>query len=88
MPCLRRDFHKPEQKQSETMADAMEITPNEGMPALPPLPPVAPDVHAPGKGVGQNWPLASAGIAVAVAATPQPRDAFLEQRRGEVGQVR
>ncbi len=34
------------------------------------------------EGVGQNWPLASAGIAVAVAAT------FLEQRRGEVGQVR
>ena len=58
------------------MADAMEIAPNEGMPALPPLPPVAPVVHAPGKGVGQNWPLASAGIAVAVAATPQPRDAF------------
>ena len=70
------------------MADAMEITPNEGMPALPPLPPVAPDVHAPGKGVGQNWPLASAGIAVAVAATPQPRNAFLERRRGEVGHVR
>ena len=69
------------------MADAMEITPNEGMPALPPLPPIAPDVHAPDKGVGQNWPLASAGIAIAVAATSQPRDAFLEQRRGEVGQV-
>ena len=88
MPSLRRDFHKPEQKQSETMADAMKIAPNEGMPALPPLPPVAPVVHVPGKGVGQNWPLASAGIAVAVAATPQPRDAFLERRRGEVGQVR
>ncbi len=58
------------------MADAMEITPNEGMPALTPLPPVAPDVHAPGKGAGQNWRLASAGIAVAVAATPQPRDAI------------
>ena len=64
------------------MADAMEIAPNESMPALPPLPRVAPVVHAPGEGVGQNWPLASAGIAVAVAAT------FLEQRRGEVGQVR
>ena len=58
------------------MADAMEIAPNEGMPALPPLPPVAPVVHAPGEGVGKNWPLASAGIAVAVAATLHPRDAF------------
>ena len=55
------------------MADAMEIAPNEGMPALPPLLPVAPVVHAPGEGVGKNWPLASAGIAVAVAATLQPR---------------
>jgi len=79
MPSLRRDFHKPEQKQSETIADAMEIAPNEGMPALPPLLPIAPVVHAPGEGVGQNWPLASAGIAVAVAATPQPRDTFLER---------
>ena len=78
MLSLHRDFHKPEQKQSETMADAMEIAQNEGMPALPPLPPVAPVVHAPGEGVGKNWPLASAGIAVAVAATPQPRDAFLD----------
>ena len=79
MPSLRRDFHKPEQKHSETMADAMEIAPNEGMPALPPLPPVAPVVHAPGKGVAQNWLLASPGIAVAVAATPQPRNTFLER---------
>ncbi len=70
------------------MAEAMEIAPNEGMPALPPLSPVAPVVHAPGKGVGQNWLLASAGIAVAVAATTQPRDTFLERRRGEVGHVR
>ena len=62
------------------MADAMEIAPNEGMPALPPLPRVAPVVHAPGKGVGRNWPLASAGIADAVATTPQPRDAFLERQ--------
>ncbi len=70
------------------MADAMEIAPNEGRPALPPLPRVAPVVNAPGEGVGQNWPLASAGIAVTVAATLQPRDAFLERRRGGVGQVR
>jgi hypothetical protein len=88
MNSLRRDFHKPEQKHSKTMTDAMEIAPNEGMPALPPLPCVTPVVHAPGEGVGQNWPLTSAGIAVTVAATPQPRDEFLERRRGGVGRVR
>ncbi len=70
------------------MADKMEIAPNKGMPALPSLPCVTPVVHAPGKGVGQNWPLASAGIAVMVAATPQPRKAFLERRQGGVGRVR
>ena len=70
------------------MADTMETARNEGMPALPPLPRVAPVVNAPGEGVGQNWPLASTGMAVAVAATPQPHDAFLERRRGGVGRVR
>ena len=35
------------------MADAMEIVPNEGIPALPPLPGVAPLVHMPGAGDGQ-----------------------------------
>jgi hypothetical protein len=54
------------------MADAMEIAPNEGMHALPPLWHVAPVVHAPGKGGGQDWLLMSAGIVVAAAATPQP----------------
>ena len=48
MPSIRRDFHKPKQKHSETMAEAMDIAPNEGMPALAPLPPVAPVVDAPG----------------------------------------
>ena len=60
-------------KHSATMADAMEIVPNEGIPALPPLPRVAPVLHAPGEGDGQNWPSASAGIAVAEVVTPQPR---------------
>ncbi len=49
----------------------MEIVSNEGIPALPPLPWVATDIHAPGKGDGQNWPLVSAGIAVVAVATPQ-----------------
>ena len=38
------------------MADAMETTRNEGIPALPPLQPVAPVVHMPDKGDGQNRP--------------------------------
>ena len=70
------------------MADTTEIAPNDTIPALSPLPGVAPLVHAPHAGDGRIWPLASAGIAVAVAATPQPRDAFLERRRGGVGRVR
>ena len=40
----------------------MEIAPNKGMHALPPTRRIAPVVHAPGEGDGQNWPLASAGI--------------------------
>jgi hypothetical protein len=55
------------------MADAMEIAPNDTIPALPPLPGASPLVHIPRADDGQTWPLASAGIAVAVAATPQPR---------------
>jgi len=50
-----------------------EITPNDTIPALPPLTGVAPLVHASRAGDGQIWPLVSAGIAVAVAATLQPR---------------
>jgi hypothetical protein len=60
-------------QQLTTMADTTEIAPNDTIPALPPLPGVAPLLHAPHAGDGQIWPLASAGIAVAVAATPQPR---------------
>ena len=55
------------------MANAMEIAPNKGMHALPPTRHIVPVVHAPGKEDGQYWPLASAGIAVPAAATPQPR---------------
>jgi len=55
------------------MADTTEIDPNDTIPAPPPLPDVAPLVHAPRTGDGQIWPLTSAGIAVAVATTPQPR---------------
>jgi hypothetical protein len=55
------------------MTDAMEIASNEGIPALPPLPRIAPVLYVPGKGDGQNWPTASAGIAIAAVVTPQPR---------------
>ncbi len=55
------------------MTDAMEIASNEGIPALPTLPRVAPVVHAPGEGDGKNWPSASAGIAVAAGVTLQTR---------------
>ena len=64
------DSTNPTQNHSETMADAMEI---KGMPALPPIQCVVPVVHASGKGDGQNWPLVSTGMAVAAAATLQPR---------------
>ena len=55
------------------MADTTEIAPNDTIPALSPLPGVAPLVHAPHVGDGQNWPIGSAGTAVAQALTPQPR---------------
>jgi hypothetical protein len=55
-----------------TMAGMTEIAPNDTIPPLPPLPGAAPLVHIPGMGDGKNWPLASAGIAVAGVATPQP----------------
>ena len=55
------------------MANAMEIAPSKGMQALPPTRCVAPVVHSPCEGDGQNWPLASAGIVVPAVATPQPR---------------
>ena len=66
------------------MADTMEIVPNKGMHALPPTRHVALVLHAPGKGDGQNLPLASVGIAVAVAATPQPRQhIFSSDNKGD-----
>ena len=57
------------------MDDAMEIVPNEGIPALPPLPGVAPLVHVPGAGDGQNWPSATEGL-VDAATTPPPPHTF------------
>ena len=52
------------------MADPEEIATNVTIPALPPLPSVAPLVHAPRAGDGQIWPLATADAAA--AAVPPP----------------
>jgi len=56
-----------------TMAVATEIAPNDIIPTLSPLRGASPLVHIQRAGDGQTWPLASAGIAVAMATTPQPR---------------
>ena len=54
------------------MADAEENADNFILPALPPLPGVAPLVHAPPAGDGRIWPLGSIGTAaVGQALTPQ-----------------
>ena len=53
------------------MAEPEEITPNNTIPALPPLPGIAPLVHAPLADDGQIWPLGSTGTAVQQAMTPQ-----------------
>ena len=57
----------------------MEIAPNNTIAALPHLPGAAPLMYIPRVGDGQNWPLVSVGVAVAVAATSQPRNSFLER---------
>ncbi len=56
------------------MVDMMEIAPNNTIPAISPLPGVAPLEHAPHIGDGQNWLLASVGIAVMVAHLHSPSD--------------
>ena len=58
------------------MADAMDIFPNEGILALPPLPGVTPLVHMPGAGDAQHWPSATEGSAD-TATTPTPPNAHL-----------
>ena len=66
-------------KHSATMANAMEIVPNEGIPALPPLQPVAPVVHMPDEGDGQNRPSASDVSAIGASTTPTPPQRILVQ---------
>jgi hypothetical protein len=59
------------------MVEMEEIATNDIIPSLPPLPGVAPLVHAPHAGDGQIWLLGSTGTAVAHALTPQPPQRIL-----------
>ena len=72
------------------MADAMETTRNEGIPALPPLQRVAPVVHMPDEGDGQNRPSASdvSAIGASTTPTPPPANSCAGRQRGFVNNER
>jgi hypothetical protein len=74
-------------KLSGTMADAMEITLNEGTPALSTPQRVAPVVHMPVKGDGQNWPSASEASAIGASTTPKPTQRILVQASSAVSSI-
>ncbi len=59
-----------------TMADTMETARNEGIPDLPPLQPIAPVVHMPDEGDGQNRPSASDVSVIGASTTPTPPSKF------------
>ena len=69
------------------MADAMETARNEGIPALPPLQPVAPVVHMPDEGDGQNRPSASDLSAIGASTTPTPPQRILMQVDSAVSSI-
>ena len=69
------------------MADAMETTRNEGIPALPPLQRVAPVVHMPDEGDGQNRPSASDVSAIGASTTPTPPQRILVQAGSAVSSI-
>ena len=69
------------------MADAMEIVPNEGIPALPSLPGIAPLVHMPGAGDGQNWPSATEGSADAATTPTPPQRILVPQASSEISSL-
>ena len=69
------------------MADAMETTRNEGIPALPPLQRVAPVVHMPDEGDGQNRPSASDVSAIGASTTPNPPRRILVQTGSAVSSI-
>jgi len=61
------------------MADAMETARKEGIPALPPFQTVAPVVHMPDEGDGQNRPSTSDMSAIEASTTPTPPQRILVQ---------
>ena len=69
------------------MADAMETTRNEGIPALPPLQRVAPVVHMPDEGDGQNRLSASDVSAIGASSTPTPPQRILVQAGSAVSSI-
>jgi len=69
------------------MANAMETARNEGIPALPPLQPVAPVVHMPDKGYGQNRPSASDVSAIGASTIPTPPKRILVQAGSAVSSI-
>ena len=69
------------------MADAMETARNEGIPALPPLPDVAPVVHMPGEGDGQNRQSASDVSPIGASTTPTPPQRILVQAGSAVSSI-
>ena len=69
------------------MANVMETARNEGIPALSPLQPVAPVVHMPDKGDGQNRPSASDVSAIGASTTPTPPQQILVQAGSAVSSI-
>jgi hypothetical protein len=69
------------------MADAMKAARNKGIPALPPLQPVAPVIHMPDEGDGQNKPSASDVSAIGASTTPTPPQRILVQADSAVSRV-
>ena len=65
----------------------METTRNKGIPALPPLQRVAPVVHMPDEGDGQNRPSASDVSAIGASTTPTPPRQFLVQASSAVSSI-
>jgi hypothetical protein len=75
-----REYDLPSQKtHPQTMADTMETARNEGIRALSPLQRVAPVVHMPDEGDGQNRPSASDVSAIGASTTPTPPRRILVQ---------
>jgi len=69
------------------MANTMETARNEGIPAFPPLQPVAPVVHMPDEGDGQNRPSAGDVSAIGASTTPTPPQRILVQAGSAVSSI-